>query len=81
MLFCEMQALLHGIEGRPLREPAGGPFVLFDCFWVEKGPLAVPEEGAADGKRRFVQTASVKQHLKNLARAVLLRRYPILLQV
>ena len=32
------------------------------------------------GGRRFVLTASVSGHLRHLARAVLLRRHPILLQ-
>ena len=35
---------------------------------------------AAGAGRRFVQTPSVERHLRNLARAVLLRRHPILLQ-
>ena len=34
----------------------------------------------AGAGRRFVQTPSVQRHLRNLARAVLLRRHPILLQ-
>ena len=34
----------------------------------------------AGAGRRFVQTPSVERHLRNLARAVLLRRHPILLQ-
>ena len=35
---------------------------------------------AAGAGRRFVKTPSVERHLRNLARAVLLRRHPILLQ-
>lgn len=37
--------------------------------------------GLAGQGRQFVMTGSVKGHLHNLARAALMRRYPILLQV
>ncbi|KAK9809153.1 hypothetical protein WJX72_010301 [[Myrmecia] bisecta] len=63
-------------------EPPGGRHVLFEHFWVELGCLPLPQEGATSGVGggQFVMTPSVMQHLRNLARAVLLRRYPILLQ-
>ena len=60
----------------PDRTPAA-PSVLFEHFWVERGPDATPHEASS----RFVATPSVKHHLRNLARAVQLRRHPILLQV
>lgn len=55
-----------------------GAHVLFEEYWVEAGPAARPEADAPD---QFVLTASVRRHLATLARAVLLRRHPILLQV
>lgn len=50
--------------------------MLLEHFWVEAGdlPRMNPEEG------KYVVTETVKGHLSNLARAVLLRRHPILLQ-
>ena len=55
--------------------------VLFDHYWVEVGDVPVVESREDDGKGGvFVATPTVTQHLRNLARAVLLRKYPILLQ-
>lgn len=55
--------------------------VLFDHYWVEVGDTPVAESREDDGKGGvFVATPTVMQHLRNLARAVLLRKYPILLQ-
>ena len=50
--------------------------MLLEHFWVEAGdlPRMDPESG------KYVVTETVKGHLSNLARAVLLRRHPILLQ-
>lgn len=61
-------------------EPPGaqGTHVLFEQFWVEVGPAPLPE---ADAHDEFVLTPSVRGHLSTLARAVLLRKHPILLQV
>jgi midasin len=68
---------------RPPPCPGDG-FVLFEQFWLERGPLPLPPGGAdGDGSaagRRFVLTPSVKLQLHNLARCVLARRHPILLQ-
>lgn len=60
----------------PPNPPAGDTHVLLEHFWVEAGDLSriSPEEG------KYVVTETVKRHLSNLARAVLLRRHPILLQ-
>jgi len=60
--------------------PPGGAHVLFEHFWVEAGPLPVPD-GAEGGPPGFVITPSVAAHLRNLARAALIRRYPILLHM
>lgn len=60
----------------PPNPPAGDTHVLLEHFWVEAGdlPRVNPEEG------KYVVTETVRGHLSNLARAVLLRRHPILLQ-
>eukprot|EP00850_Spirogloea_muscicola_P001040 SM000004S14910 [mRNA] locus=s4:133208:176671:- [translate_table: standard] len=56
--------------------------VLFEHFWVEGGDALElgPSETPADSTGGYVLTESVREHLKNLARAVLVRKYPILLQ-
>ena len=61
-------------------EPPGQPgqHVLFEQYWVETGAVALPDPEAPD---EFVPTPSVRRHLSTLARAVLLRKHPILLQV
>jgi midasin len=51
-------------------------FELIDCFWIEKGPLDIPE----DVDNQFVLTPSVQVNLANLARGCLSRKYPILIQ-
>ncbi len=48
--------------------------ILFDHYWVEGGDLE-PSEGET-----FIATPTVRVNLRNLARAVLLKKYPILLQ-
>ncbi|KXZ56433.1 hypothetical protein GPECTOR_1g386 [Gonium pectorale] len=79
--------LLPGVKNvrsllRAPPEPAGSTHVLFEAFWLERGPLELPGGGREeDGSgRRFVMTPSVRGHLTNLARAVLIRKHPILLQ-
>ncbi|EGF81776.1 hypothetical protein BATDEDRAFT_10013, partial [Batrachochytrium dendrobatidis JAM81] len=52
------------------------PYILIDCFWIEKGPLDIP----SDLDSLFVLTPSVKANLVNLSRAVLSRKYPVLIQ-
>lgn len=68
---------------RPPPCPGQDSHVLFEQFWLERGPLPLPALGADDdgSARRFVLTPSVRQQLCNLARCVLARRHPILLQV
>lgn len=63
---------------RPVAQPPGGRHVLFEHFWVEMGDQSLPEATATP---HFVMTPSVRGHLRNLARAALVRRFPILLQV
>jgi midasin len=52
------------------------PYVLIDCFRLEKGPLHIPE----DSDMKFVLTPSVDINLRNLARGCITRKYPILIQ-
>lgn len=63
--------------------PGEQTHVLFEQFWLERGPLPLPELGRDDdgSARRFVLTPSVRQQLCNLARCVLSHKHPILLQV
>lgn len=66
-------------------EPPGGTHVLFErAFWLERGRLPLPTGGQEDdgggAGRKFVLTPSVRRQLNNLARAVLVRKHPILLQ-
>ncbi len=51
--------------------------MLFEHFWVETGAQPLPEP---TDRPQFVMTPSVRGHLRNLARAALVRRFPILLQ-
>lgn len=62
---------------RPVPQPQAGTHMLFEHFWVEVGDQALPEPSASP---QFVMTPSVQAHLRNLARAALVRRFPILLQ-
>ncbi|KAJ3293693.1 AAA ATPase midasin [Borealophlyctis nickersoniae] len=50
--------------------------VLVDCFWLERGSLDIP----LDLEDTYVLTPSVEGNLSNLARAVMSRRYPVLIQ-
>jgi hypothetical protein len=59
--------------------PAVGDHVRFEHFWLEAGPLERPDP-SIPASGRFVQTPTVRQHLANLARAVMMRKYPVLLQ-
>lgn len=81
------QHLLPGVKSikallRTPPAPSADGHVLFEHFWLKRGPEALPELGQDDdgSRRRFVLTPSVRQHLCNLARAVLVRKHPILLQ-
>ena len=51
--------------------------MLFEHFWVETGAQPLPEPTDSP---QFVMTPSVRGHLRSLARAALVRRFPILLQ-
>ncbi len=49
-------------------------FVLFEQFWIATGDQAVADPS------HYILTDSIRKHLANLARAVLSRKYPVLLQ-
>lgn len=58
--------------------------VLVEHFWLTRGPLPPLDLSLPDpttGSRKFVTVPSVKRHIRNLARAVLSGRHPVLLQV
>lgn len=38
--------------------PPGGSHVLFEQFWLEKGPIALPDQPSADGKLPFIRTVA-----------------------
>ena len=74
---CFMQLSVLQAVLRPVAQPQGSAHVLFEHFWVETGAQPLPEP---TDQPHFVMTASVRGHLRNLARAALVRRFPILLQ-
>lgn len=63
---------------KPPRKPKKGEAgrILVEHFWLEEGPHA----DTVHRRHVLVQTASVRRNLRNLARAVLGRRSPVLLQ-
>jgi midasin len=48
---------------------------LIGSFWIQNGPLDIVEED-----QLFIMTPSVEINLRNLARTVLARKYPVLIQ-
>ena len=76
-------------KGKDVRHPGGrssgaADFVLVQGFWLNKGPQTCVDttvEDPATKRVGFVVVASVKRNLRNLARAAVPRKYPILLQV
>jgi midasin len=63
---------------KPPPAPANDTHELIAQYWVEGGALDRVDPEAAG---RYVVTPGVQNHLSALARAALLRRHPILLQV
>lgn len=59
---------------QPPRSP-GSQYQLFENFWVELGPEPVQQQ------EHYILTPSIKKNLNNLARIVVGRKYPVLLQV
>jgi len=56
--------------------------VLVGSCWLPRGPTAPVDPAVPDaaGAARYVVTPSVRRHLHTLARAVVCRRFPVLLQ-
>lgn len=77
--FLGLPVLLPATQAvlRPVSQPRGSAHVLFEHFWVETGVQPLPEP---TDRPHFVMTPSVRGHLRSLARAALVRRFPILLQ-
>lgn len=72
---AELLALARWVSLEPA-SPQG-----FSATGLLKAPLLLTHHPTDGGGGAFVLTPTVQGHLRNLARAVLLRRYPILLQV
>ncbi|KAI5058508.1 hypothetical protein GOP47_0026678 [Adiantum capillus-veneris] len=51
----------------------------FEHFWLERGNFN-PSVSSLEFTRRYVLTKTIKEHLKNVAKAVFIRKYPVLLQ-
>ncbi|KAJ3272914.1 hypothetical protein HDV01_005111 [Terramyces sp. JEL0728] len=70
------QAFIKQIPQCPEDNQLNAKYTLVDSFWLEKGPLEIPE----NLQDQFVLTPSVKANLANLARGCVSRKYPILIQ-
>lgn len=67
----------HVVKEPPSRNPhhpSEGQYVFVEGFWIEAG------DRECDPARDFVLTDGVKWHLQHLARAIIIGRYPVLLQ-
>ncbi|ORX44311.1 P-loop containing nucleoside triphosphate hydrolase protein, partial [Piromyces finnis] len=51
---------------------------LFQSFWLEKGEFESPEDD--DYIKKYIITPSVDNNMKNLARAIYSRKFPVLIQ-
>ena len=76
------------LQGKEVRRPGGragaaSEYAQVEGFWLKWGPVPAVDMTVEDATRRvgFVLVPSVKRNLRNLARAVVSRRYPVLLQV
>ncbi|KAL8000860.1 putative AAA+ ATPase domain, midasin, P-loop containing nucleoside triphosphate hydrolase [Plasmopara halstedii] len=61
-----------------------GDFVLVCSYWIQKGDFQAPKDESlphpVTSRRKFVLTKSVEENLRHVARAVVIGRYPVLLQ-
>jgi midasin len=72
-------AFVKQIPNTYLEQPENyydSPYVLIDCYRLEKGNLPIPEDSDA----KFILTPSVENNLRNLSRGCITRKYPILIQ-
>ncbi|KAL8100236.1 hypothetical protein AgCh_032471 [Apium graveolens] len=67
--------VMHGLILSYLMGGSEPPQVPFDRYLVSKEAI-----GQDDFSQSYVLTKSVKEHLRNLARAIFIGRYPVLLQ-
>jgi hypothetical protein len=74
MLKSIRHSFAPGSAAQAPQEPPGGNHVRVQHFWIEKGELE------PDTDARYILTRTISKHLKNLARIVVTRRYPALLQ-
>ena len=57
--LCLMRACcLQTLERAPVA-PLGGSHVLFEQFWLEKGPTPIPDQPSADGKLPVARSVAV----------------------
>jgi midasin len=74
---------------KPPHRPGGrgasnNDFVLLGPYWVPAGPLPPVDDAAVDkvtNRKKFVKTKTVTINLLKLGRAIVIGKYPILLQV
>jgi midasin (ATPase involved in ribosome maturation) len=59
---------------KPPKQPAED-YELFEGFWIQRGNLTPVTPS------HYILTNSIKKNLNNLARIVIARKYPVLLQV
>ncbi|KXS18954.1 P-loop containing nucleoside triphosphate hydrolase protein [Gonapodya prolifera JEL478] len=67
-------AFVSQIPQAPLEKQ--GSFERFRSFWLERGDVPIMENAT----EHYVITPSVERNLENLARAVLCKRFPVLIQ-
>lgn len=58
--------------------PSADHWGLFEQFWLELGAYAAPVTHEETG---FILTPSTKENLRRIARVLVTRKYPVLLQV
>jgi len=72
----EINTFLKQIPKCPSSDP--DKFDLFQSFWLEKGEFESPEDD--DYIKKYIITPSVENNMKNLARAIYSRKFPVLIQ-
>jgi len=72
----EINTFLSQIPKCP--SPYSTQYDLFQSFWLEKGEYESPED--EDYIRKYIITPSVANNMKNLARAIYSRKFPVLIQ-
>lgn len=79
-VFGSPKSIAQGLSSFQKVPPQPSPkHVLFEQFWVETGNTE-HSEVLIETQRRYVLTKTIKDHLRNLARAVSMAKYPVLLQ-